>query len=190
MPCVLKLFAFSGKKGGLLNIAEYSSFGLSVCLSSFHFLPPRMVLCLYFKKKETFCFITALLETFSGRSLVSHTGVRPMTGKLCPLMCVLLLGLKEKGKKAAGDKFVAPLTSCAFITRDCSGAHFLGAEMGFNQKIFKMQLKVVIIWGCFVPPCPTDEMQKQVWHLLSSFQQEQIFHAQIYSHVFCSWALW
>lgn len=95
---------------------------------------------------------------------------------MSPRVCVAV-GIKKKGKRLVGDKFVAPLTNIYY-----KGLFFLCEEMGFNQKIFKMQLKELIIWGCFVTPCAIDEMQKQVWHLLSSFQQEQVFHAKSYSH--------
>lgn len=54
---------------------------------------------------------------------MSHTGARPMTPfssrKLCPLVCVAA-ETKKQGEKLVGDKFAAPLTNCAFITRHCS----------------------------------------------------------------------
>lgn len=111
---------------------------------------------------------------------MSHTSVRAMTpcfsGKLCPLVCVLLLGLKRREKSWLVISLLHLQETLHLLQWIVLEHTFLGEEMGFNQKIFKMQLKELIM-----TPCPIDEMQQQVWPLLSSFQQEQIFHARSYS---------
>lgn len=80
------------------------------------------MLCLYCKKKETFCFVIGLFKTFAGRFLIHRcqTSDSILFWKdVSPLVCVAA-GTKKKGIKLVGDKFVAPPTNCAFITRDFS----------------------------------------------------------------------